>query len=64
LLWLGLVAGSVLLWALGITTMLVSDSYSSRSYRYSSGYDYDLEDRLSRAAATGQALIGLSAVLT
>jgi hypothetical protein len=68
LLWLGLVAGTVLLWLLGVATLLVSSS-SSWLYDYNRDYDsrYDysgVSDAISRVAAMGQALIGLGATLT
>jgi hypothetical protein len=68
LLWLGLVAGTVLLWLFGISTALTVSSSSywlddfSRDFG-DDGYE-SVGEEILRVAAMGQALIGLAATLT
>jgi len=71
LLWLGLVAGTVVLWLLGVATMIVGGVVDS-GYDWnwddsSSGYGYSasaVSASLGKVAGMGQALIGLGATLT
>jgi hypothetical protein len=62
------VAGTVLLWFLGVATSLLQGS-SSWWYDYNRDYDSryyysDVADTINRVAGMGQALIGLAATLT
>jgi hypothetical protein len=69
LLWLGLVAGTILLWLFGIATALTVSSSSywlddfNRDYSSYDGYE-SVAEEIMRVAAMGQALIGLAATLT
>ncbi len=64
LLWMGLAAGTVVLWLLGIAAVVGSATagyWDSYTYKYTGG---NTSSKLLTVAGMGQALIGLGATLT